>query len=173
MEKCRKMCEKGVDKRSRNINRTIKKSGFTATLSKKEKNDLRQRAVSRCMVTDCNPGCKGTIYSDDPQWINGVKKEYQKEMSPKNVKQSLFFARKTRKDLVKESGSPLLNQDSFYRKMKLFDHSMVSGLFTPEQQKKLNSRSKKKKMSPATYKQIKKSKGALSGCQHIFYSKEI
>ena len=38
MEKCRKMCEKGVDKRSRNINRTIKKSGITATLSKKEKN---------------------------------------------------------------------------------------------------------------------------------------
>ena len=172
------MCEKGVDNRSRNINRTIKKSGITATLSKKEKNDLRQRAVSRCMVVDCNPGCKGTIYSDDPQWINGVKKEYQqqvnkKEMSPKNVKQSLFFARKTRKDLVKESGSPLLNQDSFYRKMKSFDHSMVPGLFTPEQQKKLNSRSKKKKMSPATYKQIKKSKGALSGCQHIFYSKEI
>jgi len=134
------MCEKGVDKRSRNINRTIKKSGFTATLSKKEKNDLRQRAVSSCMVVDCNPGCKGTIYSDDPQWMNGVKKEYQKkvhskEMTPQNVKQSLFFARKTRKDLVKESGSPLLNQDSFYRKMKPFDHSMVPGLFTLKKKK--------------------------------------
>jgi hypothetical protein len=163
MEKCRKMCEKGVDKRSRNSNRTLKKSGLTATLSKKEKNDLRQRAVSRCMLTDCNPGCKGTIYNDDPQWMSRLKKKYQKEMTPKNVKQSLFFARKTRKDLIKESGSTLLNQDSFYRMMKPFDHSMVPGLFT----------SKKKKMSPATYKQKKKSKGALSGCQHIFYSKEI
>ena len=172
------MCEKGVDKRSRNSNRSLKKSGFTATLSKKEKNDLRQRAVSSCMVMDCNPGCKGTIYSDDPKWMNGVKKEYQKqvhskEMTPKNVKQSLFFARKTRKGLVKESGSTLLNQDSFYRMMKPFDHSMVPGLFTSEQQKKLNSRLKKKKMSPDTYKQKKKSQGALSGCQHIFYSKEI
>jgi hypothetical protein len=168
MEKCRKMCEKGVDKRSRNINRTIKKSGFTATLSKKEKNDLRQRAVSSCMLVDCNPGCKGTIYNNDPKWINGIKKEYQqqihsKEMTPQNVKQAIFFARKTRKGLIKESGSTLLNQDSFYRMMKPFDHSMVPGLF----------RSKKKKMLPATYKQKKKSKGALSGCQHIFFSKEI
>jgi hypothetical protein len=115
------------------------------------------------MLTDCNPGCKGTIYNDDPQWMSRLKREYQKEMTPKNVKQSLFFARKTRKDLIKESGSTLLNQDSFYRMMKPFDHSMVPGLFT----------SKKKKMSPTTYKQKKKSKGALSGCQHIFYSKEI
>ena len=167
------MCEKGVDKSRRNINRTIKKSGITATLSKKEKNDLRQRAVSRCMLTDCNPGCKGTIYSDDPQWMTHVKKEYEKEMSLKNAKQSLFFARKTRKGLVKESGSTLLNQDSFYRKMKPYDHSMLRGLFTPEQQKKLNSRPKKKKMSPDTYKQKKKSQGALSGCTHIFTSKDI
>ena len=173
MEKCRKMCEKGVDKRSRNSNRTLKKSGFTATLSKKDKNDIRQSAISSCMLVDCNPGCKGTIYSNDPQWMNAVKKKYQKEMPPKNAKLSLFFARKTRKSLVKESGSPLLNQDSFYRTMKPFNHSMIPGIFTSEQMKKLNRRPNKNIMSPATYKQIKKSKGALSGCQHIFYSKEI
>jgi hypothetical protein len=57
--------------------------------------------------------------------------------------------------------------------MKAYDHSMIPGLFTSEQMKKLNRRTKKKKMSPDTYKKIKKSKGALSGCQHIFYSKEI
>jgi hypothetical protein len=67
------------------------------------------------ILTYCNPGCKGTMFSDDPQWMTHMKKEYQKkvnnkEMTAKNAKQLLSSIRNMRNNLVKGSNSTLLNK---------------------------------------------------------------
>ncbi len=143
--------------------RAMKKAGLnTASLSKKEQNTQKQKLISMSTLTYCNPGCKGTMFSDDPQWMSHMKKEFQKkinnkEMTAKNAKQMLSLTANMRNKLVKESGSTLLNKNSFYRNIKSLDLSFLTGKKT------------KKKMSPSAYKKTLKSKGALSACTMAYF----
>ena len=154
------MSEKKILQEWSNMRRTVKKAGLNTTLvSKKEENAQRQKLFAMSRLTYCNPGCKGTIYSDDPQWVTHLKKEYQKkvdnkEMKSKNAKNLLTFLHVHRKTLVKESGSTLLDKNSFYRKIR------PAGLFP--------FTSKKKEFSPSNYKKTMKSRGALSLCKQFF-----
>jgi hypothetical protein len=163
MEKCKKMSEKMILKTMRDNIRSMKKAGLnTESLSKKEQNALRQKLISMSTLTYCNPGCKGTMFSDDPQWFTHMKKEYQKkvnnkEMTAKDAKQVLSSIHDMRNNLVKGSKSTLLNKNSFYRNIKPFDLSFLTGKKT------------KKSMSPATYKKTMKSRGALSACSMAYF----
>ena len=137
-------------------------SKITRSLSKKEEKNFKQKLISGNILIYCNPGCKGTIVSDDPQWMTHIKKEIQKkvnskELKAKNVKHVLSLVATMRKPLVKESGSTLLNKNSFYRKMRPFNQSFLTGKKT------------KKNMSPAMYKKTMKSRGALSGCVQAYF----
>jgi hypothetical protein len=153
MEKCKKMSEKMMLNTYRD-----KISKFTGSLSKKKEKELKQKMVSNGILTYCNPGCKGTIFSDDPQWFTYVKKEFQKkvnnkELTAKDVKQLLPTLHNMRNNLVKGSNSTILNKNSFYRKIQSMDN-FITG----------KSSKTKKKISPAMYKKTLKSKGALSAC---------
>lgn len=167
MEKCKKMSEKKILKDFRDMRRTFKKAGLTgltASLSKKEEKAQKENLISMSLLAYCNPGCKGTIYSDDPKWLTHLKKEYQKkvnnkELTSKNAKEALSVVSDYRKTLVKEAGSTLLNKNSFYRKIR------QGNLFH------FTSKNTKKVQSPASYKKTMKSRGALSGCQQFFLSK--
>lgn len=162
MEKCKKMSEKKTLKDFRDMRRTFKKAGQLASLSKKEEKAQKEKLISMSLLVYCNPGCKGTIYSDDPKWLTHLKKEYQKkvnnkELTSKNAKGALSVVSDYRKTLVKEAGSTLLNKNSFYRKIR-------QGNLFP-----FTSKNTKKVQSPASYKKTMKSRGALSGCYDTFF----
>jgi hypothetical protein len=152
MERCKKICEK----QQRNVNHMYKRIGTHPT---------DRNAYFYCMKTQCNPGCKGTLFEEGAHWFSHMKAALQQmkmlktgtRNKTKNKKrlnnvmnsitnQFLFEEwHRNRNEIMKESSGKLLNKNSFYRTMKKHP-------------------SKNKNIELSVYKNQMKKQGVMSGC---------
>jgi hypothetical protein len=170
MERCKKICVK----EQRAVNRILKKLGkYKLTLPGKKS------TYDNCMKTRCNPGCKGTVFEEGPQWFSHTKKNMlQEKIRKSNIKnkQGIYnetmntvFSRwkREREEMMKESRGKLLNKNSFYRTMKK-SPPPPEWLTLKEYRNML-----KTIPDPSIYKKQIKKQGALSGCHRYVSIQDI
>jgi len=175
MNRCKKSCEKKDRERYDMLRKDWPKG--IPPLPKKS----NRIVYNECMSESCNPGCKDTLFEEIPegrttqssqeidrlaerlliktlQAVKAVNSTHRKKQTKEDKRMMDAMThtikklnKKTRKEIIKESGGKILNQDSFYRKM-----SAPKGL----------SRYKK---TMNQYKKTMKKRGALSGCiRYVF-----
>jgi hypothetical protein len=108
MDKCKKYCEKRVKmvKTQKNKSKltfakmTKKIKSKSKTMTKEEKTQAKKQIkfvkgfeklfndksiMKNCLKNNCNPGCKGTIYEDEPgtEYEKSLNKEFSKLPKPK------------------------------------------------------------------------------------------
>jgi hypothetical protein len=191
MEKCKKMCEKEVEKGWRFSLIAAKNEGITKQIKQIEKK-IKQDLRSKCRIELCNPRCKGTEFENEKGWYTRKRKEHQRminnnevtmynilnkrKMTEKNINESISSYRPYRNQLIKNIGLSDQKAEHAAPFKKGYGSALLNkNSFYPAfkigspYRFKSGKILKTKKMSPATYKKTMKSRGALSGCREVFF----